>query len=134
MPNIVRALSTLNNPAGIRSVASLISNKRSHTGTAATSVTPNIDNNDIYKFTALSAGITINAHTGTSTPTEGRIIEFVFHDDGSSRAFTWNGEYRTASSGGATLPTATTTGKTNIVRLRWNSIDSKFDCIQAILI
>lgn len=67
---------------------------------SASSLTPDVDNYSVFRFTALAANLTIAAPTGT--PYDGQSLLFEFRDDGPSRTLTWN-----AAFGGGTLPANT---------------------------
>lgn len=79
--------------------------------------------NTLY-VTALAAGATISAPSGT--PTNGNRLIIRIKDNGTARALTWNSIYR---SGGVILPTTTVINKTMYIGLVYNSADSKWDCI-----
>ena len=79
---------------------------------------------DICIRTALSAGININAPTGS--PVQGQGMVFRLEDNGTSRTLTWNAIYRAF---GSALPTATTLGKILYVGLIYNSTDTKWDVV-----
>jgi hypothetical protein len=70
---------------------------------SASSLTPSIATTDIYAYTALAAGLTINAPTGT--PVDGDKLIFRILDNGTARTLTWNATYTVI---GVTLPTTTT--------------------------
>ena len=88
----------------------------------ATSITPNVDLYTAIKITALASALTINNHTGTPSEMYAFIIRI--KDNGTSRAITWDTEYRAL---GVTLPTATTASKTMYIGMIWNATDSKMD-------
>jgi len=91
---------------------------------SASSLTPDISASDVYAFTALAAGLTINAPTGT--PVDGNKLIFRLLDNGTSRALTWNATYTVI---GVTLPTATTISKTTYVGCIYNSNNTRWDVI-----
>jgi hypothetical protein len=91
---------------------------------SASSLTPDISASDVYAFTALAAGLTINAPTGT--PLDGDKLIFRLLDNGTSRALTWNATYTVI---GVTLPTATTISKTTYVGCIYNSNNTRWDVI-----
>ena len=97
---------------------------RNITATTATSLTPDISANEIYAYTALATGLTINAPIGT--PTNGDKLIFRFLDNGTGRALTWNGTYTAI---GVTLPTTTTANKTTYVGCIYNSNNTRWDVI-----
>ena len=89
---------------------------------SASSLTPDISASDVYAYTALAAGLTINAPTGT--PLDGDKLIFRLLDNGTSRALTWNGTYTVI---GVTLPTATTISKTTYVGCIYNANNTRWD-------
>jgi len=91
---------------------------------SASSVTPTIASYDQYCFTALAAGLTINAPTGT--PVDGDKLLFRILDNGTSRTLTWNATYTAI---GVTLPTATTASKTTYVGCVYNANNARWDVI-----
>jgi hypothetical protein len=91
---------------------------------SASSLTPDISASDIYAYTALAAGLTINAPTGT--PLDGDKLIFRLLDNGTSRALTWNATYTVI---GVTLPTTTTISKTTYVGCIYNANNTRWDVI-----
>lgn len=91
---------------------------------SASSLTPDISASDIYAYTALAAGLTINAPIGT--PLDGDKLIFRLLDNGTSRALTWNATYTVI---GVTLPTATTISKTTYVGCIYNANNTRWDVI-----
>ena len=91
---------------------------------SASSLTPDISVSDVYAYTALAAGLTINAPTGT--PLDGDKLIFRLLDNGTSRSLTWNGTYTVI---GVTLPTATTISKTTYVVCIYNANNTRWDVI-----
>ena len=91
---------------------------------SASTLTPDISASDVYAYTALAAGLTINAPTGT--PVDGNKLIFRLLDNGTSRALTWNATYTVI---GVTLPTATTISKTTYVGCIYNANNTRWDVI-----
>ena len=91
---------------------------------SASTLTPDISASDIYAYTALAAGLTINAPTGT--PVDGDKLMFRLLDNGTSRALTWDATYTVI---GVTLPTATTASKTTYVGCIYNANNTRWDVI-----
>ena len=91
---------------------------------SASSLTPDISASDVYAYTALAAGLTINAPTGS--PLDGDKLIFRLLDNGTSRSLTWNGTYTVI---GVTLPTATTISKTTYVGCIYNANNTRWDVI-----
>jgi hypothetical protein len=91
---------------------------------SASSLTPSIATADVYAYTALAAGLTINAPTGT--PVDGDKLIFRLLDNGTARALTWNATYTVI---GVTLPTTTTASKTTYVGCIYNANNTRWDVI-----
>ena len=91
---------------------------------SASSLTPDISVSDVYAYTALAAGLTINAPTGT--PLDGDKLIFRLLDNGVSRALTWNATYTVI---GVTLPTTTSVSKTTYVGCIYNANNTRWDVI-----
>ena len=91
---------------------------------SASSLTPDISASDVYAYTALAAGLTINAPTGT--PVDGDKLIFRLLDNGTGRALTWNATYTVI---GVTLPTTTTASKTTYVGCIYNANNTRWDVI-----
>jgi hypothetical protein len=99
-------------------------NPRVTSAASASSLTPDISASDVYAYTALAAGLTINAPVGT--PLDGDKLIFRLLDNGTSRALTWNATYTVI---GVTLPTATTISKTTYVGCIYNANNTRWDVI-----
>lgn len=96
--------------------------------TSASSVTPNSDIVDQVNVTALAAGLSILAPTGT--PVDGQTLNIRLKDNGTARALTWtttSGGYRII---GTTLPTTTVISKTVYIRCIYNAADGFWDVLQ----
>lgn len=119
-------------PDGIQTLSNKRIDSRVSTTASATSVTPDISSFDMYIFTALAAGLTINATTGGS-PVNGSKLTFRFKDNGTARALTWttsgSNSFRAI---GITLPTTTTINKVTYVGCIYNSDESFWDVIAAV--
>ena len=92
--------------------------------TSASSLTPDISASDVYAYTALAAGLTINAPTGT--PVDGDKLMFRLLDNGTGQTLTWNATYTVI---GVTLPTTTTANKTTYVGAIYNANNTRWDVI-----
>jgi hypothetical protein len=99
-------------------------NPRVTSAASASSLTPDISASDVYAYTALAAGLTINAPVGT--PLDGEKLIFRLLDNGTSRSLTWNATYTVI---GVTLPTATTISKTTYVGCIYNANNTRWDVI-----
>lgn len=91
---------------------------------SASSLTPDVSAGDIYAYTALAAGLTINAPIGT--PVDGNKLIFRLLDNGTGRALTWNATYTVI---GTTLPTTTVANKTTYVGCIYNANNTRWDVI-----
>jgi len=90
----------------------------------ATTLTPNIDENEQEVVTDLASALTIAAPTGT--PSTGMKLVIRLTDNGTNRALTWNVIYRAI---GITLPTTTTANKILYVGFVYNEAGSKWDAV-----
>lgn len=95
----------------------------SSTASSATP-TPNADTDDLYILTALAAGATFGAPTGT--PVQGQSLSIRIKDNGTARSLAFNAIYRAV---GITLPTTTVINKTMYLGCRYNATDSKWDVV-----
>lgn len=91
---------------------------------SASSLTPSIATADVYAYTALATGLTINAPTGT--PVDGNKLIFRLLDNGTGRALTWDATYTVI---GTTLPTTTVANKTTYVGCIYNANNTRWDVI-----
>jgi len=90
--------------------------------------TPNADTTDVHIITALAAGATFDAPTGT--PTHGQQLIVRVKDNGTAQSLGWNsgaGGYRASTD--LALPTTTVLGKTLYLGFMYNSTDSKWDLL-----
>lgn len=87
--------------------------------------TPNGDTTDQYEVTALAAGATFGAPTGT--PTDGQPLTIRIKDNGGAQTLAWNAIYRASSD--LALPTTTVISKTMYLKFIYNSADSKWDFV-----
>jgi hypothetical protein len=99
-------------------------NPRVSSSASASSLTPDISAYDQYCYTALAAGLTINAPTGT--PLDGNKLLFRILDNGVSRTLTWNATYTVI---GVTLPTSTTVSKMTYVGCVYNAANTRWDVV-----
>lgn len=99
-------------------------------GTTASSATPtpDADANDEYNVTALAAGATFGAPTGT--PVEGQKLVIRIKDNATSRTLAWNAIYRAGTD--VALPTATVISKTMYLGFIYNGADSKWDLVAVV--
>jgi hypothetical protein len=128
---VVTALGNTANAAGglvTSDGTATLSNKRidprNVVAASASTLTPDVSVGDIYAYTALAAGLTINAPIGT--PTDGDKLIFRFLDNGTARALTWNATYTAI---GVTLPTTTIISKTVYIGCIYNANNTRWDVI-----
>lgn len=111
-----------------RATTDTLTNKRitQRIGTTASSATPtpDADAHDQYNVTALAAGATFGAPTGT--PTDGQKLVMRIKDNGTARSLAFNAIYRAV---GVTLPSTTTISKTQYVGAVYNAADTKWDVL-----
>lgn len=93
--------------------------------TSSATPTPNGDITDVYEVTALAAGATFGAPTGTPNNGQGLIIRV--EDNGTARSLAFNAIYRFSSD--LPAPTTTILGKVLYIGFIYNSNDSKWDCL-----
>lgn len=94
---------------------------------SASSLTPDPSTTDEYCYTALAAGLTINAPSAASgTISNGDKLLFRFLDNGTGRALTWNATYTII---GTTLPTTTTANKMVYVGCIYNAANTRWDVV-----
>lgn len=105
-----------------------LTNKRitARIGTTASSATPtpDADSHDQYNVTALAAGATFGAPTGT--PVDGQKLLIRIKDNGTARALAYNAIYRAM---GITLPTTTVISKTLYLGMVYCAVDSRWDVL-----
>lgn len=96
-------------------------------GSTASSATPtiNTDNVDCYSITALATNITSMTTNLSGTPTNFQKLLIRIKDNGSARTISWGSDFE---SGSKDLPTTTEAGKTLLVGLVYDSVDSKWAC------
>lgn len=95
---------------------------RASATTSTSTLSPNIDNYNIYDLTAQTAALTIANPTGT--PYNGDVIIIRIKDDGTSRAVTYGTSYANVS--GLSDLTATTAGKWHHLGIVYNSTAAKW--------
>lgn len=96
-------------------------------GTTASSSTPtpDADSHDQYNVTALAAGATFGAPSGT--PTDGQRLIIRIKDNGTARTLAFNAIYRASSD--LALPSTTVISKTLYLGFIYNGADSKWDLV-----
>jgi len=110
--------------AGTETLSNKRIDPRVTTAATATTLTPSIATADVYAYTALATGLTINAPTGT--PLDGDKLIFRLLDNGTARALTWDATYTVI---GTTLPTTTVINKTTYVGCMYNANNTRWDVI-----
>ncbi len=90
------------------------------------SITPNVDNYEIYAINGLNTNLTVNAPVGT--PVDGQGLMFRFYALGTNATFSigWNGIFKQV---GVTLPTSLSSGKHVYINTRWNAPFQKWDVL-----
>lgn len=113
-----------------------LSNMRN--GSGETTYGPNFNVRSGNFASNLSANFTVNAPTNNYASSYGleavgQKFLMAFSDNGTPRTITWNSVFYSPSSGGATLPTTTVTGKTLIVELMYTytlSASGSYACMK----
>jgi hypothetical protein len=100
--------------------------KRTRTITTATTITPDMDDEDEIYINALASNLTINAPVGTFE--DGKVLVIRIKDNGITRTLTWNAVFREL---GAYIPTNTEAGLWLYVGAKWNASSSKWDVLMA---
>jgi hypothetical protein len=97
---------------------------------SASSLTPDPSTTDQYCYTALAAGLTINAPSAASgTISDGDKLVFRFLDNGTGQALTWDATYTII---GTTLPTTTTANKMVYVGCIYNDANTRWDVVAVV--
>lgn len=91
--------------------------------TSAGTLTPDIDDFNYYRMTALAVNITINNPTGTPADGDGLLIELT---GTAPRTITWDSDYEANSEYGLSLPSTTITTKTTMRTFVWSAARSKW--------
>lgn len=102
-------------------------NLRVSSSASASSLTPDIASFDLYVYTALATGLTINAPTGS--PVDGSRLMFRILDNGTSQTLTWNATFTAIGVG---LPSATVANKTTYVGCIYNANNTRWDVIASV--
>ena len=92
--------------------------------TSSATPTPNANTTDQYHVTALAAGATFGAPTGS--PLHGQRLVIRIKDNGGAQTLAFNAIYR---AGDITLPTTTVTSKTMLLGFIYNSTDTRWDFV-----
>ena len=118
--------------AYVDSGTTTLTNKRitKRVGSTASSATPtpDADSQDMYVLTALAAGATFGAPTGT--PTQGQPLLIRIKDNATARTLAFNAIYRFSTD--IPAPTTTVISKTMYIGFVYNSTDTKWDCVAVV--
>ncbi|MDA3815064.1 MAG: right-handed parallel beta-helix repeat-containing protein [Patescibacteria group bacterium] len=95
------------------------------TETSSATPTINTDNLDAHSITALASAITSMTTNLSGTPTNFDKLLIRIKDNGTARAITWGTDFQ---DGSVALPTTTVAGKTLMIGLIYDSVDSKWTC------
>jgi len=105
-----------------------VSLPRVNTATSTATLTWNSDTYEQYQLTAMAAGVTVSADSGT--PSNGQKIVFRFKDNGTARSISLTtGTSKSFRAIGTTLPTTTVISKTLYVGAIYNSADNRWDVV-----
>lgn len=123
---------TLETMSGARSRAETVTNKRNvkrvTTIVSSATPTPDGDASDMFTVTALAAGATFAAPTGTPITGQGLIIRI--KDNGGAQTLNWNAIYRAGTD--IALPTTTTAGKELYTAWLWNEVSLTWDLVSKV--
>lgn len=98
------------------------------TTTSTATLSWSSDNSDQQNITALAAGLTISADSGS--PAAGQKIMFYIVDNGTARTLTWTtGVSKGFRALGVNLPTSTVANKAMYVGAIYNAIVSRWDVV-----
>jgi hypothetical protein len=110
--------------AAVRTLTNARTQPRIGTTASSTAPTPDADSHDQYNVTALAAGATFGAPTGT--PTDGQKLLIRVKDNGTARTLAYNAVYRAL---GIALPTTTVISKTMYWGMVYNAADAVWDVL-----
>ncbi len=88
----------------------------------------NTDLVDIYCINKLESDVLSFTTNLLGSPVEGQSLMIRVRDDGTPRSITWGAKFRTID----TLPVTTSASKYLYVELRYNAINSVWDCFRVI--
>lgn len=112
------------NGTSFNGTANIVITPRVGTTASSSTPTPDADTQDLYTVTALAAGATFGAPTGT--PVNGQALVIRVKDNGTARSLAYNAIYRAV---GVTLPTTTVISKTLYLGMIYNSADTRWDVL-----
>lgn len=118
-------LSSYATKAGAETLTNKRVNPRITTVASSATPTPDSDATDEFTVTALAAGATFGAPTGT--PVDGQKLIIRVKDNGTARALGFNAAYRFSTD--LPAPTTTVLSKTLYLGFIYNAADSKWDCL-----
>ncbi len=118
-------LSSYATKAGAETLTNKRVNPRITTVASSATPTPDSDATDEFTVTALAAGATFGAPTGT--PVDGQKLIIRIKDNGTARALDFNAAYRFSTD--LPKPTTTVLSKTLYMGFIYNAADSKWDCL-----
>lgn len=97
-------------------------NTRTYSVTTTTTLTPDLDNYDMFVMTAQASALVIAVPS--SDPVNGNGFMVRIRDNGTARAISFGAKYRAV---GSALPTTTTINKTLYIPIIYNSAEDKYD-------
>lgn len=95
----------------------------------ATSITPNCDTTDIAHMTNTQVAGTFTISNPSGTPTDGQTL-IIRLKCTNAQTFSWGTGYRFGTD--LPQPTVSSTGKTDYLGFKYNSTDSKWDCLSVL--
>lgn len=108
---------------------SWVQNKGIRVSSEASSATPtiNVDNVDAHSITALAADITSVTTNLSGAPVNFQRLTIRILDNGTARSITWGTSFEDA---GTALPTTTVISKLLTIEFIYNTVTSKWGCVE----
>lgn len=104
--------------------------QKSSTTSSATPAPIGFAKRNTYMLTALAAGATFAAPSGT--PVDGNTLTIRVKDNGSAQTLAWNAIYLALDTTNAPLPSTTVAGKWLYLGFIYNSTDSKWHLVSVL--
>ena len=99
------------------------------THATATSIAPNANTTDIAHMTNTQAAGVFSINNPTGTPVDGQTL-IIRLKCTNAQTYSWGTSYRFSTD--LSQPTVSSTGKTDYLGFKYNSVDSKWDCLSVV--